>query len=119
MPVRTYVVFAVSVLRCMMQVYPLSQAVLKCEGNADQQLIAGPRFAFTRVMCTRPRDLGRNLEFPDLSHVSIAAQVRLAHRFTGFGKMKMLLDNLVMKDMRRSIVYGICSIGRRPCSRVH
>eukprot|EP00959_Pyramimonas_sp_CCMP1952_P455285 9471331-Pyramimonas_sp.AAC.1 len=66
MTIRTHVIFAVSLLRYVMQFYPLSRAVRKCELNMCQKLIAGPRFSFNRVMCSRLRDLGLSLEFPDL-----------------------------------------------------
>eukprot|EP00959_Pyramimonas_sp_CCMP1952_P353511 7406503-Pyramimonas_sp.AAC.2 len=98
MAIRTYVIFAASLLRYVMQFYPLSRAVRQCEQKVCQKLIVGPRFSFNRAMCTRLRDLGPSLEFPDLGSVRIATQVRLAHHSSAFPRMRLLLGDPGMQD---------------------
>eukprot|EP00959_Pyramimonas_sp_CCMP1952_P383485 8035813-Pyramimonas_sp.AAC.1 len=98
MSIRMYVVLAVSVLRFVMQFYPVSKEVLRCEGSLQQKLLAGPRFSFNRVMCTRMRDLGLPIALPDVANVGIAPQVRLDHSSAVLGKLRMLLSSLLLQD---------------------
>eukprot|EP00959_Pyramimonas_sp_CCMP1952_P299518 6264751-Pyramimonas_sp.AAC.1 len=64
----------------------------------QQKLLAGPRFAFHRLMCTRMCDLGLSLEFPDLAQIGIATQVRLAHDSAAFPKIRGLILGLSQED---------------------